>query len=967
MAAESSYPDDIYGKLSDEDLLQSTFGPPLSLSELSTSSAFLQLASHEERSYPDSMNVSGAPALPDASDSSRSAQQQSTADASRPKRPRKEKPRIELAPDQPPTTQGKPRTRVFVACLQCRSRKIRCDGAKPSCHNCNQRLGGEGCDYDSAPKRRGPDRVQGARTRTAKPKDAEEEPVKRRRRRTTTSTTADTVAQAAGGSFSTRQPPGSTAISHEAITIAETNADAFYYTSDTSAAFVDSSSAQPASTSYIHSSSVPPGSTSYIHDSSIPHASTSYIDASSAPVLRSYIDSSAAPSGSTSYIDNTPSALLGNSSSSFIESGSSSFVGDPSVSYIRNHGISEHQGNNQIYAPASSYDPGVLLNSASYVPTYVTTYEEVIPGAYILDVDDGSNEQQQERADLVAEPNIQFSRKVWWDHLLYLYSTATPATRGSQVALTQTQRDTSMRQVVHDLRFLFRSSSYWFSFIHVPRFYNNFLDPERRSRMQPCLVLSALAVSAFLQSSNLGRGREGRRMAIILRDEAQSALDASLSSRAVDEEVAQAAWILAFFEVCAHPQHKLSRVVSSLNILDSVIRVLALTTLDAGNPNVSKYAARSVPALPSQAPSLPTYAPSNALSNQPYGNASQAYVPSLYSNIEHHHQQTHIPAPYAATLPVHDRSSERCGCDSLSLGQNWPEAHEQTPFWAYSPAWNYEWSEGDVRKEECRRLSWSALTLAAGYSSYTAASNGKPLDLFMIEPSNYTLLFPGETLHQPQTHYSSAAGKETVWALVNRCMLLWHSCLRLRNEGNVSDGERSAFAMRAWLESEEIEEMLTRHTCGVERAYMYVGREYLFNTRMCISYEFQRFIPHVVTGLSKEKAKEWLRQQGKRAKTIMIGLHAVTGNMKHDLSQRPWFVWWFMGQASRALTLWSIDHSLTIALDVATALMAPVDFLTSIYPSIEQRDRCERLRERLRLACLTAEMSMGYVPSLASI
>ena len=38
--------------------------------------------------------------------------------ASRSRRPRKEKPHIALAPDQPPTTQGKPRTRVFVACVQ---------------------------------------------------------------------------------------------------------------------------------------------------------------------------------------------------------------------------------------------------------------------------------------------------------------------------------------------------------------------------------------------------------------------------------------------------------------------------------------------------------------------------------------------------------------------------------------------------------------------------------------------------------------------------------------------------------------------------------------------------------------------------------------------------------------------------------------------------------------------------------
>lgn len=36
----------------------------------------------------------------------------------RSRKTRREKPHIELAPDQPPTTQGRPRARVYVACLQ---------------------------------------------------------------------------------------------------------------------------------------------------------------------------------------------------------------------------------------------------------------------------------------------------------------------------------------------------------------------------------------------------------------------------------------------------------------------------------------------------------------------------------------------------------------------------------------------------------------------------------------------------------------------------------------------------------------------------------------------------------------------------------------------------------------------------------------------------------------------------------
>ena len=49
--------------------------------------------------------------LPDALDVDRSASNQS-------RKPRKDKQRIELAPDQPPTSQGRPRARVFVACVQ---------------------------------------------------------------------------------------------------------------------------------------------------------------------------------------------------------------------------------------------------------------------------------------------------------------------------------------------------------------------------------------------------------------------------------------------------------------------------------------------------------------------------------------------------------------------------------------------------------------------------------------------------------------------------------------------------------------------------------------------------------------------------------------------------------------------------------------------------------------------------------
>lgn len=69
-----------------------------------------------------------------------------------------------------------------------RSRKIRCDGAKPICHNCSRRAttpvgGAVECTYDSAPKRRGPDRHPGARQRLLSHDTADGGKIRKRRRR----------------------------------------------------------------------------------------------------------------------------------------------------------------------------------------------------------------------------------------------------------------------------------------------------------------------------------------------------------------------------------------------------------------------------------------------------------------------------------------------------------------------------------------------------------------------------------------------------------------------------------------------------------------------------------------------------------------------------------------------------------------------------------------------------------------
>lgn len=89
----------------------------------------------------------------------------------------------------------------------------------------------------------------------------------------------------------------------------------------------------------------------------------------------------------------------------------------------------------------------------------------------------------------------------------------------------------------------------------------------------------------------------------------------------------------------------------------------------------------------------------------------------------------------------------------------------------------------------------------------------------------------------------------------------------MRNDTRATDVEKAQFAVKAWLEADALESALNKHTCGIERAFIFQAREYIFkyassflfpsslqliaicSTRMCISYEFQRYIPLVTASV----------------------------------------------------------------------------------------------------------------------
>jgi hypothetical protein len=109
--------------------------------------------------------------------------------------------------------------------------------------------------------------------------------------------------------------------------------------------------------------------------------------------------------------------------------------------------------------------------------------------------------------------------------------------------LTSTQRDAVSRRVTSDIRFLFKYSNFWLSFFHVPSFFTNYFDPVRREHVQPSLIYAMITLSTFMQSSELELGHAGRIRALRYRDEAESALQASVNAGWIDEALAQAAFV----------------------------------------------------------------------------------------------------------------------------------------------------------------------------------------------------------------------------------------------------------------------------------------------------------------------------------------------------------------------------------------------------------------------------------------
>ncbi|KAL1945856.1 hypothetical protein VTO73DRAFT_1858 [Trametes versicolor] len=481
----------------------------------------------------------------------------------------------------------------------------------------------------------------------------------------------------------------------------------------------------------------------------------------------------------------------------------------------------------------------------------------------------------------------------WWDELLEQYSPSGP--------------EQSFQDIITDITFLFSTSSYWLSFVCLPILIRDLGDPTQRGRLQP-FIMSALAMAMLMKSSELECGPKGRDLACLFHQRAKASLLSACNSQSVDYTLAEAALMQALFESSAHPNYSSKEATSALELLDRIIHVLSLTSMDRGDSSASSFHRGSAPIV----------------------------------DTGHGH-----------------RRPTTCICTGHLFTPNSPSDPKYLSQ-SFSPPWDPQWGEEEIRKEECRRLCWCALTLVSTYTAQCAAFHTEPMEFRLADPANYVLLFPGEAFERATNHQHAfgQSPKESVWALYCRSMLLWNSSSIIQRDDTLDPDDRARFAIDVFHETRDIQDALRMHTCNMDTGLAYVCREYLYDTRMTITYELRRLqdgdAPALPPIFNRRQAEEWLFYQGQVANRAYQSVHQLGNPEGYLFARRPFQVTWFANQVAIALGLWEYDHGLMRALDLAKQFLVPLDVLNAIWPCPAQASHRDELRRRLHDACVAA-------------
>ena len=186
---------------------------------------------------------------------------------------------------------------------------------------------------------------------------------------------------------------------------------------------------------------------------------------------------------------------------------------------------------------------------------------------------------------------------------------------------------------------------------------------------------------------------------------------------------------MAYFELQSHPKKSVERGRSAMLLLDSLIRLFSLTTLDA---DIKRAYTANRPSMVSQnaasyTPPMNDLTPMEGLSTTNNHNldiydglllqAGLQASPSLNAApsfpLEPLVPDNMTLGPAATPPPVGG-----CNCSSLTLEKNWPGVNAIAPTWAGTLIWPENLSDGEFKKEECRRLVWSSVMVTASLNAY---------------------------------------------------------------------------------------------------------------------------------------------------------------------------------------------------------------------------------------------------------
>lgn len=744
-----------------------------------------------------------------------------------------------------------------VACRQCRSRKVRCDSARPVCKNCARRS--DPCEYDTAPKRRGPDRQPGTRQRLykKKPEDA-----------------------------------------------------SIPYT-------------KPAK---------PSTSTTSPHELQGPHRTvrtrtTEMIRKTSSSSLKKKLPSVA--TGTPTKVSSELQVSLPHTLGDRDLEASLRAVGFESIDRllrIANHEIISASSNMWTTIPKDQHlhEPPVLVLAGRHASQNSLLYA----------ADEDIFDDIRSDFFIPRGPSSSFHKQTWFDSLLSIYSD---------------DPSQSMRRVFQDLHLLLENSVYWLSFINFPRFVDNIFNPSTRIFVQPSLVLSALAMATMMKSSEVGLGEEGRRLALWLRDAAQSSLDASICASWIEPSLAQAAFFLALFEASPHPGHSATRISSSVSLLDSIIQALSLTKIDASEPSVTTFLLDDVPRV------------------NVYGLGTEATpLPSNQTRVAKDIEDTDSTQPrctcgkFPVGPGVNTKAPSKTSSNPSQKQGSTPRTAEGISATSFSPEgsskftadWPDVFDVVEIQKEESRRVCWSSMMLFTALREYSPVKlEAATWELHVTKPESFSIFFPGEKV-------SKVDPKNSVWALHARAALLWNSCQKLSSRPDWNT-RRAELAGKAWMEANAIEDGLRAHACPAGHGTPYAGGEYLLQIKLLISNQFTISAPIPQTlGRDSDNAKSWLAHRTRIIRHVrMMGYFVAkfgAAVAALTVSKRPLSVWWAMYQIRSGILLWRANRNLNIALEQSVDLLGIADFMTAMWPSGMQQGYYEQLKTELLECCLQA-------------